>query len=370
MKTDDFQFELPAELIAQQPSPRREEARLFVHETGANRSTHASVNDLPSFLRPGDLLVFNDTRVRPLRFFGRRATGGVVEFLLVEQLPDAEGSAERSRWRALVHPARKLKAGERVALQGDECGLVMVERPLTESGELDAAWVVRFDLPSGDCEEDWIDKLGKMPLPPYIRRARGTVDPLDELDRERYQTIYAREPGAVAAPTAGLHFTPLLLARLSEAGIESCFVTLHVGEGTFLPVKVDDLEEHAMHSERFVLSAESVKAIESARARGGRVVAVGTTSVRVLESCVDADGHLQAGQGSTNIFLYPGRAFHVVDVLFTNFHLPCSTLLMLVSAFAGRQRTLALYAEAIERSYRFFSYGDAMLIERERLSAH
>ncbi|MFT7664549.1 MAG: S-adenosylmethionine:tRNA ribosyltransferase-isomerase [Planctomycetota bacterium] len=378
MRTDDFQFELPAELIAQEPAPRREEARLFVHETSANRSRHAIVKDLPEVLRAGDLLVFNDTRVRPLRLFGRRVSGGVVEFLLVEKLaadefvqadsPKALTPKTKNRWRALVHPARKLKPGERVALQGDQCGMVMVERPVLENGELDAAWIVRFDLPDGDSEDDWIEALGKMPLPPYIRRPRGTEDALDALDRERYQTVYAREPGAVAAPTAGLHFTPELIERLRCAGIESCFVTLHVGEGTFLPVKVDDLEDHRMHSERYVLTGETVQAIENCRARNGRVVAVGTTSVRVLESCVDETGCLRAGEGSTDIFLYPGRQFRVVDVLFTNFHLPASTLLMLVSAFAGQARTLALYAEAVKRSYRFFSYGDAMLIEREDAS--
>ena len=361
MRTEDFQFELPEQLIAQTPAPRREDARLFVHDTDANDSTHSTVRELASFLRSGDLLVFNDTRVRPLRLFGKRATGGVVEFLLVERM-----SAEPGLWRALVHPARKLKPGERVALEGAECGLVMVERPMLVGGEKDAAWLVRWDLAEGTTEDEWIERLGRMPLPPYIRRPRGEEDPHDAEDRVRYQTVYANEPGAVAAPTAGLHFTPELIAALGAAGIESTFVTLHVGEGTFQPVKVSELSEHRMHSERYRLTEETVQAIERTRARGGRVVAVGTTSVRVLESCADESGALRAGEGSTDIFLFPGQPFRVVDVLFTNFHLPKSTLLMLVSAFAGRERVLALYAEAVERSYRFFSYGDAMLITRAR----
>ena len=361
MKTDDFQFELPEQLIAQTPAPKREEARLFVHDTEADRTTHSTVKELASFLRSGDLLVFNDTRVRPLRLFGKRASGGVVEFLLVERLASEPGC-----WRALVHPARKLKPGERVALRGEECGLVMVERRVFESGEKDAAWVVRWDLADGASEDEWIERLGRMPLPPYIRRPRGTEDPHDALDRERYQTVYANEAGAVAAPTAGLHFTPELIASLKDAGIESTFVTLHVGEGTFQPVKVSELSEHRMHSESYRLTEETVQAIERTRARGGRVVAVGTTSVRVLESCADESGTLHAGENSTNIFLYPGQSFRVVDLLFTNFHLPKSTLLMLVSAFAGRERTLALYEQAVEQSYRFFSYGDAMLISRAK----
>ncbi len=358
MKTEDFRFDLPEELIAQTPAPRREEARLLVHESSTHRTTHSFVNELPSFLRAGDLLVFNDTRVRPLRLFGKRVTGGLVEFLLVERL-----KSEPRLWRALVHPARKLKVGERVELEGEECGLVMVERRRLPSGEQDAAWVVRWDLKSGG-EDQWIERLGRMPLPPYIRRSRGELDPRDALDRKRYQTVYANAPGAVAAPTAGLHFTPDLIAKLAAVGIESAFVTLHVGEGTFQPVKAAELSDHHMHSERYHLTESAVSAIEETQARGGRVVAVGTTSVRVLESCVDETGRLRAGEGSTDIFLFPGQPFRVVDVLFTNFHLPCSTLLMLVSAFAGTEAVLELYAEAVERSYRFFSYGDAMLITR------
>ena len=361
MRLDDFDYELPGELVAQVPAPERTAARLLVHEIEADRTTHASVATLPEFLRPGDLLVANDTRVRPLRLFGRRESGGRVELLFVEQLAeDADGRT----WRALVKGGRKLRPGEPIALgeDGDGCSIEMVERRRDAAGELDPAWVVRWNVDAGEVGS-WIDRLGRMPLPPYIARERDG-DERDELDRERYQTVFARNEGAVAAPTAGLHFTPELLAALEERGVERAQVTLHVGEGTFAPVKVEDAREHVMHSERFVLGEDTVRQIRACRERGGRVVAVGTTSARVLESCVDEHGDVKAASGETRLYLYPGRELRVVDALFTNFHLPKSTLLLLVSAFAGRERILELYREAVRERYRFFSYGDAMLLSR------
>ncbi len=360
MKLADFDYELPPERVAHTPAAKRDEARLLVHEVVNGKTTHARVRDLPEFLQPGDLIVLNDTRVRPLRFFGTRASGGIVEILLLRRIAGSGGP-----WRAKMNPARRITPGERIDL-GAGSSAIAVERPLLAGGELDPAWIVQLDFPSSGAassdEDEWIERLGRMPLPPYIDRPRGARDPNAALDRERYQTVFAREPGAVAAPTAGLHFTPELLARLGALGIETAFVTLHVGEGTFQPVQAEDVREHSMHAESYRLSGETVEAVDRCRARGGRVVAVGTTSARVLESCADASGALRPSSGETSLFLLPGSEFRVVDALLTNFHLPRSTLLLLVSAFAGRERVLALYREAIEREYRFFSYGDAMLL--------
>lgn len=355
MRVSEFDYDLPEERIAQEPVRPRDAARLLVYEAATGDTAHLHVRDLAARLDARDLLVVNDTRVRRARLVGRRATGGAVEFLLVESIGPA-------RWRVLARPASKLRTGVEVACEGERLRVRPVER--LETGE----WIVDLiDVEGGDADR-LAEALGRMPLPPYIRRPRTasrSEDPRAEHDSEDYQTIFARERGAVAAPTAGLHFTRQLLAALDERGVERASVTLHVGEGTFRPVTAEDTADHDMHSEHYTLEPETVAAIERCRARGGRVVAVGTTSVRVLESCV-REGVLTPGRGETRLFLTPGSRFHVVDALLTNFHLPRSTLLMLVSAFIGRERVLRLYREAVEREYRFFSYGDAMLLLRDR----
>ncbi|MDG1983292.1 MAG: tRNA preQ1(34) S-adenosylmethionine ribosyltransferase-isomerase QueA [Planctomycetota bacterium] len=357
MRTTDFDFELPQERIAQEPANPRDAARLFVRDPSAGELLqHAKVCDLPDFLRAGDLLVVNDTRVLPARVLGRRATGGQVELLFLQ--PDEDFADERG-WRAMVRPAKKLKPGERV-----ECRAGVVARML-ERSSVDGTWAVTLEGANGEerAVEEWLALCGAMPLPPYIQRSAR------EDDAERYQTVYASRPGAVAAPTAGLHFTGDLLKRLRERGVEIAQVTLHVGAGTFLPVTADRLEDHAMHSERFELSSECEHAVRKARATGGRVIAVGTTSARVLESCRSDDGSgvpavVRAGRGDTRIFLRPGHGPTVCDGLFTNFHLPKSTLVMLVSSFIGTAETLAMYRAAVEAEYRFYSYGDATLLLR------
>jgi len=348
MKLSDFDYTLPQERIAQTPAEPRDSALLFVHRIAADQSEHRRVRDLVDLLEPGDLLVLNDTRVLPARLLGKRESGGTVELLLLE--PSA------SVWRALVRPAGRMRVGERVEF---------------EAGALHARLVRRLDGPEWEVElehrdpgasvEELLERHGRMPLPPYIRRDAANSD-LTALDRERYQTVYARERGAVAAPTAGLHFTTELLAALERRGIERTHVTLHVGLGTFQPVKSERIEDHPMHAERFVLPETAERAVRAARERGGRVVAVGTTSVRVLESCASGDGLVRAGSGETRIFIKPGDRLRATDALLTNFHLPRSTLLMLVSALAGRERILRLYAEALAGPYRFFSYGDAQLL--------
>jgi S-adenosylmethionine:tRNA ribosyltransferase-isomerase len=357
VKVADFDYVLPPERIAQAPVEPRDSAKLFVHDIGRDASEHVHVRDLATLLAPGDLLVVNDTRVRSARLVGARASGGAVELLLLERLASGE-------WRALARPAARLKPGEVVELEGGALDARMLERERdAESGEWRVELVDR--RASGLAIDALIERVGRAPLPPYIRRPRG-VDSEREHDRERYQTVFARELGAVAAPTAGLHFTPELLARLEQRGVERATVTLHVGEGTFRAVTAEDTDQHVMHRERYELPQPTVLAVERCRARGGRVVAVGTTSVRVLESCAEASRTLRAGAGSTQLFLVPGADFHVVDALLTNFHLPRSTLLMLVAAFAGRERVLGLYAEAVAAQYRFYSYGDAMLLTNRR----
>jgi len=352
MRLDAFDYELPPGRIAQEPAAVRDEARLFVHERALDRSEHARVRELGTWLRPGDLLVVNDTRVLRARLYARRASHGRVELLLLEPLAD-----DPLTWTALVHPARRLRAGERLALEGAPFAVHMVARGREPDGRPAMEWCVRLETPRGEVLDplEVLERAGHVPLPPYVARADAAAD------LERYQTVYARAPGAVAAPTAGLHFTPELLAALAAQGVERAAVTLHVGPGTFQPVKSEDITAHPMHAERYVLPPETVAAVRAARARGGRVVAVGTTAVRVLESCVDARGELVPGAGSTRLFLHPGARFQVVDALFTNFHLPRSTLLMLVCAFAGRERVLRLYREALALGYRFYSYGDAQL---------
>lgn len=338
MKASDFHFELPQELIAQHPTATRSASRLL--HLSANLHDH-SVIDLPSLLRPGDLLVFNDTRVIKARLFGHKTTGGRVE-ILVERLIDERDVL------AQLGVSKTPRAGSRITVDGDAARIEVLGRD-------DAFFRLRLEG-----EGSWLElleRVGRLPLPPYIRHLPGAEDDA------RYQTVFAREPGAVAAPTAGLHFDEPLLAALRARDIDAATLTLHVGAGTFSPVRVDDLATHRMHAERYCVPAELAARIASTRAAGGRVVAVGTTSVRTLESAADPSGAVQAGAGETRIFITPGYRFRAVDVLFTNFHLPQSTLLMLVCAFGGCERVLAAYGHAVAQRYRFFSYGDAMLIE-------
>ena len=350
MRTRDFSFELPAGSIAQEPVEPRDAARMLVHEVAGDRTRHRRVAELVEELGPADLLVVNDTRVLPARLFGRRSTGGRVELLFIG--PGPEGT-----WRAMARPARKLRPGEELRVEGG-----LVARAIEREGE-SPVWAVELQDPAQPHlpVPALLERAGRMPLPPYITRmAEG--DPRDARDRERYQTVYAERSGAGAAPTAGLHFTPGLLDELARRGVRRAAVTLHVGLGTFLPVTAERVDEHEMHAETYEVSEETVGAVAACRAGGGRVIAVGTTSVRALESCVDAEGALRAGTGQTRLFLKPGDQLGVVDGLLTNFHLPESTLLMLVSVLTGRERLLGLYGEAVGLGYRFYSYGDAMLL--------
>ena len=338
MKRSDFHYDLPPELIAQAPLPERSASRLLVVPPAPAPFLDRGVRDLPDLLEAGDLLVFNDTRVIPARLYGQKASGGRVEILIERLLPGAEA-------RAQIGASKSPKAGSRIAL--DAGGEAEV---LGREGEF---YRLRFDV--GQPLEPWLEHAGRLPLPPYIQREA------DASDDARYQTVFARETGAVAAPTAGLHFDEALLAALRAKGIAFGHVTLHVGAGTFQPVRVDELSEHRMHSEWLNVGAALVEQVRETRARGGRVVAVGTTVVRALESAM-RDGELQPFAGETSIFILPGYRIRSVDALLTNFHLPESTLLMLVSAFAGKARIFEAYAHAIAQRYRFFSYGDAMLL--------
>lgn len=341
MRVADFDFELPNELIARYPTERRSDSRLLCLEGRTGDLQHRHFRAVTEVLRPGDLLVMNDTRVIPARLFGQKSTGGKIE-ILVERIVDDQLAL------AHVKASRSPKAGQTLVLA--EGGELLV------SGRNGALF--ELQLVSGRSWLDVLHQQGHMPLPPYIDRA-------DELaDQDRYQTVYARREGAVAAPTAGLHFDAELLEALSARGVEQTFVTLHVGAGTFQPVKVDRVEDHEMHSEYLEVSAETVSAIQSCKARGGRVIAVGTTSVRSLETAAQQVGGLAPYQGESSIFIYPGYEFQVIDALITNFHLPQSTLMMLVSALAGREQIMHAYAAAIAERYRFFSYGDAMYITR------
>ena len=325
MLTSDFDYHLPEERIAQEPAPRGESRLLVLDAEGPDR--HRRVRDLPTLLRPDDLVVLNDTRVIPARLFGRRGEGK-MEVLLVEKLGERE-------WEALVRPGKRAKPGTGILFEGLSAEVIEKRED-------------RYRLRFSEPVEPHLDRLGHIPLPPYIHRADEAAD------RERYQTVFARTPGAIAAPTAGLHFSRELL---EELGTRIARVTLHVGIGTFKPVSAERIEDHRMDRERWEVSEETAEAIRRTRESGGRIVAVGTTVVRTLES---SGG--EAGSGSTDLFITPGYRFRVVDVLLTNFHLPRSTLLMLVSAFAGRERVLAAYEEAIREGYRFYSYGDAMLV--------
>ncbi len=339
MKKSDFHFELPAELIAQAPLPERSASRLLLVPPGDAAFADLGVRDLPTLLQPGDLLVFNDTRVIPARLFGNKATGGRVEILIERLLPGNEA-------RAQLGVSKSPQIGSRIALDaGGEAEVL--SRDDAGFGQL------RFHV--AEPLENWLLHAGRLPLPPYIQREPGADD------AERYQTVFAREIGAVAAPTAGLHFDDALLDALRARGVQFGHVTLHVGAGTFQPMRVDDIREHRMHSEWINVGAELVQQVRRTRAAGGRVVAVGTTVLRALESAL-VDGELQPFAGETNIFIFPGYRIRSIDALMTNFHLPESTLLMLVSAFAGKERVFAAYEHAVRERYRFFSYGDAMLL--------
>jgi len=339
MKLSDFMYDLPEERIAQTPVEPRDHSHLMVLHRDTGEIEHRHFYDIIDYLNPGDCLVINETKVIPARLYGERPTGGACEVLLLKQLGP-------KRWETLVRPGKKLKPGAEVIFGDGRLRCRVMET--TDAG----GRIVEFE-----CEgsfEAALDALGEMPLPPYIHEKLE--------DRNRYQTVYARQDGSAAAPTAGLHFTPELMARIREKGVDIVPVLLHVGLGTFRPVKVENIEEHEMHSEYFEVTPEAAERINAARQRGGRIIAVGTTSVRTLESAAE-NGALAAKRGDTNIFIKPGYRFQLVDALVTNFHLPGSTLIMLVSALWDRERILAAYKIAVEEEYRFFSFGDAMLIE-------
>ena len=339
MRVDLFDFDLPPALIADRPAVPRDSARLL--EVAANLRDHI-VRDLPVLLRPGDLLVFNDTRVIPARLFGRRGAAGVEVTL--------HKCVAADRWRAFARPARKLKQGDVIAFDG---GLSTTVAEKGEGGEVELA----FDRGGAELMAA-LAAVGRMPLPPYIKRPGGA----DERDRADYQTIFAARDGAVAAPTAGLHFTPSLLSGLEARGVARVAVTLHVGAGTFLPVKAEDTKDHVMHAELGVIDAAAAAAVAQTRAAGGRIVAVGTTSLRLLETAADESGRIRPFSDDTNLFITPGYRFKAVDLLLTNFHLPRSTLFMLVAAFAGLDRMKAAYEHAKAAGYRFYSYGDCCLL--------
>ena len=340
MKTQDFYFDLPTELIAQTPIDKRDDSRLLVLPKEEGELAHRHFYDLTDYLRPGDCLILNDSRVLPARLLGQRLPGGgACEVLLLIDRGD-------NVWECLVRPGKRLRRGARVSFgDGKLKGEIVDELP-------DGNRLVKFEYEGIFLEV--LDALGKMPLPPYIKA--------ELQDRERYQTVYSRVVGSAAAPTAGLHFTPELLAKVQDMGVNLGYVTLHVGLGTFRPVKEENILDHDMHSEYCVIPAETAELINRTKANGDRVICVGTTSCRTIESWAGEDGHMEPSAGWTKIFIYPGYRFKVLDGLITNFHLPESTLLMLVSALAGRERVLEAYKEAVEEKYRFFSFGDAMLI--------
>jgi len=339
LKTHDFWYELPEELIAQTPLQQRDASRLLVLDKVTGKVSHKHFYDILDYLKPGDCLVMNDSRVLPARLLGHRPSGGAVELLLLRDLGN-------KCWECLAKPGRKLQVGQDVVFGNGELTATVTE--VLEDGNR----LVEFHYDGIFLEV--LERLGKMPLPPYIK---------EELqDRERYQTVYSKEVGSAAAPTAGLHFTNELLEKVREKGIATAFVTLHVGLGTFRPVKAEDIGQHHMHSELCMMSKETADLLNETRRAGGRIICVGTTSCRTLESLVNEDGGFEAKSRWTDIFIYPGYTFKAMDGLVTNFHLPESTLVMLVSAFAGRDNVLAAYEEAVREKYRFFSFGDAMLL--------
>ncbi len=338
MKTSDFYYELPEELIAQTPLKQRDASRLLIYDRKTKSITHRVFSDITEYLGKGDVLVINETKVLAARLFGRKPTGRAVEFLLLRRLSLTD-------WEIIMKPGKKLRLGDTVVFSDKLSATIMKKKE-------DGVAQVRFEFDG--VFEEILDMLGEMPLPPYIHEKLE--------DKERYQTVYALEPGSAAAPTAGLHFTPELIEKIEAMGVRIAKVLLHVGLGTFRPVKAERLEDHIMHSEYYSVTKQTAETINEAKQRGGRIVAVGTTSVRTLESTSDEEGTVKEGSGFTDIFITPGYRFKAVDVLVTNFHLPESTLLMLVSAFAGREETLGMYKTAVEEKYRFFSFGDAMMI--------
>ena len=340
MNKSDFDFYLPEELIAQTPLEKRDTSRLLHLDKQTGEIEHKHFYDIKQYLHAGDCLVLNDSRVLPARLIGSRPTGGAVELVLLKDIGD-------NRWECLSRPGRKTKPGQELIFGNSE--LTAVVQEVTLGGNR----IVKFSYEGIFLEI--LERLGKMPLPPYIK---------EELqDSERYQTVYSKELGSAAAPTAGLHFTKELLAEIEDMGVKICYVTLHVGLGTFRPVKADKIEDHQMHSEFCIVPDETAETVNAVKRAGGRVIAVGTTSCRTLESFTTQDGTLQATSGWTNIFIYPGYKFKCIDALITNFHLPESTLIMLVSALAGREHILNAYNTAVKQRYRFFSFGDAMFIE-------
>ena len=340
MKTQDFWYDLPEELIAQTPLQKRDASRLLVLDKQTGQIEHRHFYDIVDYLEPGDCLVMNDSRVLPARLLGHRPTGGAVEVLLLRDLGD-------KKWECLCKPGRKMQEGQQVIF-GDGELTATVAQVMADGNR-----VVEFHYEGIFLEV--LERLGKMPLPPYIK---------EELqDQERYQTVYSREVGSAAAPTAGLHFTEELLEKIRGKGVREAFVTLHVGLGTFRPVKTEDITDHHMHSELCMMSRETADTLNETRKSGGRIICVGTTSCRTLESLVGEDGLFAAGSRWTDIFIYPGYQFKAMDALITNFHLPESTLVMLVSAFAGREKVLRAYEEAVKERYRFFSFGDACFFE-------
>jgi len=370
MNKSDFRFDLPEELIAQTPTERREQSRLLCLDRNSGETKHRHFFNLPELLQEGDCMVLNDSRVIPARLLGKRETGGAAEVVLLRETatgdsahppataavggpahPPATAATDGPAhppvvWECLVRPGRKIRTGTKLTFGDGELNAIVV-------GETDGGnRLIRFDC-DGEFSET-LEKLGKMPLPPYIH---------EELkDNERYQTVYSRISGSAAAPTAGLHFTHELLGEISARGVIICYVTLHVGLGTFRPVKTDTIENHKMHAEYYIIPRETAEAVNAAKESGKRVIAVGTTSCRAIESCADATGRLSPFSGFTEIFIYPGYDFRCIDSLITNFHLPESTLIMLVSAFAGRESILSAYNDAISKRYRFFSFGDSMII--------
>jgi S-adenosylmethionine:tRNA ribosyltransferase-isomerase len=361
VNVSDFDFELPEELIAQHPSAERGGSRLIVFDRATKQSQHTAFDTLPSYLRQGDLLVINDTRVFPARLRGRRLpSGGAVECLLIRRLgigafgvgsSEARSGGTAEEWEALMHPGQKLKPGAQVRFERDGASL---------NGEVLARHFygrrsIRL-TPEGGSVSSAIERIGHIPLPPYIKRDD------DDADRERYQTVYARESGSVAAPTAGLHFTRRVLDELESRGVQRATITLHVGYGTFKPVRVDNVDDHEVDPESYVVSVEAAEALTRARRDRRRIIAVGTTTTRALESLRVDEGVVRPGEGETRLFIRPGHRFELVSGLVTNFHLPKSSLLILTAAFASRDEILAVYRDAVLRRYRFYSYGDAMLI--------
>ena len=338
MKTSDFYFDLPEELIAQYPSDRRGESRLIVYNRKNSKLTHSTVSDITDFIDSSNFMVFNNTRVRKARIFGTSDFGGKIEFLLLKQVSDLE-------WEVICSKSKRQKTGRSYTFPDNIRGMITKS---DESGK-----ILKFET---EVTDDYLEKNGHIPLPPYIKRE----DAAD--DAERYQTVYSSKTGSVAAPTAGLHFTDENLSRIRNNGIDNAFVTLHVGMGTFQPIRAENVEDHQIHEETYEITEETAEKLNNAKKEGKKIIAVGTTSVRTLESSADENGIIIPGKRKTTLYIYPGYKFRFVDHMFTNFHTPDSTLLLLVSAFAGAENIKKIYTEAIEKRYRFFSYGDAMLL--------